>query len=309
MAQYYAPMSLPALYTSQYSILHQERLYLLKALADEEERGERLTKSLETLKSKLEKLDPENPEVSARKIKTAMKSVRNKIGKCQHRERALCQNLTNVVAQMEGMKRYQYRSAYQHYSQQSQHGQMRMMISPAAPNFALQSPLTYGIAAQMQYMTLGSPRQPNVYIPPRSYNTYLAGPAQQLPQTPMLLPAAIDYHFSGLTHNGQMGVHHSHPDNIFESPVSSISPFDLAPFASNSRGATEIDAVSPLSNAPRPLSWPSSARVKADPGQTPLAGEQPVGSHFIRRLSSIDATSVGLKLDRLSRKASHQGAM
>ena len=103
-----AQMAAPALSTNQYSSLHQERLYLLSALAEEEDRGERLTRAFEALNSKLRRLESADPPTSPRPLKQTIKNIRHKIGKCQQRERALAENLAQVVAHMEGLRRYQW---------------------------------------------------------------------------------------------------------------------------------------------------------------------------------------------------------
>ena len=299
MAQYYQPpQGLPALCTSQYSILHQERLYLLKALADEEERGERLTKALETLKSKLEKIDIADPHVSARKLKQAIKSIRHKLGKCQYRERALSGNLTNVVAQMEGMKRYQWRSAHQQYSHHTQYGQM-MMMSPATPTFMLQSPLTSAITAQMQYMALNSPRNLNLYHS-GTYNPYPSGTMSQVPQTPILHPAAMGYQLQAHLQRAQWTTEQGEAETSIQSPVSSISPFDLMPFSSLPE-EFEYDAISPLSKAQqRPWSWPSVASADPEAEEKASTDAKADEGGLARRLSATDSASCGIRLDRLT---------
>ena len=259
MARYYQGLtSIPGFCTSQYSTLHQERLYLLQSLAEEEERGERLTKSLESLKAKLENHDPADTQVSARKLKTAIKSIRHKIGRCQYRERALSANLSNVVGQMEGAKRYQWRSAHQEYSYQSHFGQM-MTMSPAAPSFALQSPLPAALTAQMQYMALSTPRH---HVPPWTYGAYSIGAAPR--QTQVFNSATMD-DGSWLTSSvGQWTGDQSRLDTLPYSPVSSISSVDLVPSSSHLEERV-VDAISPLPQTQqRPWSWPGTADADAD---------------------------------------------
>lgn len=160
MAAFYSQHLLPEALTSQYSVLHQERLYLLNALAEEANQGESLTHTLISLQAQIHQSETSNPPESTRKLRQQVKAVRNKIGTCQHRERALAANLANVVAQMEGYKRYQWRSAEEQYAMQlqaaQQHAQSVLrMMSPSRPAFALRSPANIDLAAQMQYMTLG----------------------------------------------------------------------------------------------------------------------------------------------------------
>ena len=280
----------PVLCTSQYSILHQERLYLLQALADEEERGERLTKALGNLQSKLENPDKEDPQLSARKLKTAIKTIRNKIGKCQHRERVMSGNLQNVIAQMEGLKRYQWRSAHQQYNQQSHYSQL--MMSPAAPNLMLQSPLATGIAAQMQYMALKSPYQPNTYATASSYGPFGAVAGYQHSQLLSPASSAMSYPNIASAYTNPLYVAQNQPEGPFVSPVSSISPFDLVSFSAARGRHSEIEIVSPLSKCqPRPWSWPSVIPTEQATDAVSTAEEQTPNDH--RRRSSPDAAASG----------------
>lgn len=174
--------------TSQYSTWHQERLYLLSALAEEESKGEHLTQILSDLQSQLNQFEVNDSFAAAKKLRQKIKAVRNKIGACQHRERALAANLANTVVQMEGLKRYQWRNAQQEYAiqilQAQQHAQM-VLMSPARPQFALRSPSPMDLVSQMQYMSLGhSPAAATTQSSPQ--NPYLAlgqinGPSQYMP--------------------------------------------------------------------------------------------------------------------------------
>ena len=291
MAQYYqAAPSLPTLCTGQYSILHQERLYLLKSLADEEERGERLSNALERLKSKLDNHDDTDPQVTARKLKQAIKSVRNKISRCQHKERGLSANLENVVAQMEGLKRFQRRRAQELYSQQNQHG---LTTSPANAAFALQSPLHPAIIAQMQYMGLG---QPNMF------NT--GGYMPQFSHDPALHHAATAYQVPVGAQGSQWQMAQSQAETTFYSPVSSLSAFDIYPPSAISKEA-DYEAVSPFSKTEsRPWSWPSVVSHNAEVEQMSAAENASDDKSFSRRLSIIDAASSGMRLDRLGSETS-----
>lgn len=301
MAQYYqASPSVPAFCTSQYSTLHQERLYLLQALAEEEGRGERFMRALETLKTKLENYDPADTQVSARKLKTAIKSVRHKIGRCQYRERALSANLANVVGQMEGAKRYQWRSAHQQYGHQSRYGQV-MVMSPAVPDFALQSPLPAALTTQMQYMALTTPRH---HLPPWTYNAYSFGASPQLPQTSVLHPATTRYQFSPTSQIGQSTLEQNQLDTRLHSPVSSISSVDLIPFSSNSDG-NEHEIISPLSKIQqRPWSWPKVDSVHPHIEGKSGAEDKPAEAVVAQRLSIMDAASSGMGSDRFGSTAS-----
>ena len=288
MAQYYqASASVPAFCTSQYSTLHHERFYLLQALAEEEERGERFTKALETLKAKLANHDPADAQVSARKLKTAIKSVRHKIGRCQYTERALSANLANVVGQIEGAKRYQWQSAHQQYSHQSPYSQV-MIMSPAMPGFALQSPLPAALMTQMQYMALTAPRH---HLSPWTYRAYSFGASPQLLQASVLHPATTRDQFSTTSQVGPSSLEQNQLDTRLHSPVSSISSSDLIPFSSNS-DENEHDIISPLSKIQqRPWSWPEVDGVRPDIEGRSAAEDKPVKAVVAGRLCNMDAAS------------------
>ncbi len=301
MVHYYQPpISLPASYASQYSTLHQGRLYLLQALAEEEERGGRLTKTLDTLRAKLEYHDPAESQVSARKLKTAIKSVRYKVGRCQYRARALSANLANIVDQMEGAKQYQWQIAHQHYPHQTQYGQM-MVMYPAAPDFALQSPLHAALTTQTQYIALTSPPK---YLPPGTHNLYPYGASSQRPQIPVLHPAELGYQFHVAAYAGLWPMDQSQVETAFHSPVSSISSTKPIQFPAIPQDF-EYDAISPLWNfRQRPWSWPSVASADPDAEGISEAAYRLTNSGSARHLSVINATSSEIRVDELSRETS-----
>ena len=158
MAHFYQQHVLPQeALTSQYSVLHQERMYLLQALAAEESQGEQLTQSLSALQTQIETSEAAQPPGNTRRLKQQCKHIRTRLGACQMRERALAVNIARIVAQLEGMKRYQWRNAQQDYAVQlqlaQQHAQM-VLMSPSRPAFALRSPANVDLSSQMQYMSI-----------------------------------------------------------------------------------------------------------------------------------------------------------
>jgi hypothetical protein len=158
MAASYSQHILPEALTTQYSVLHQERLYLVNALVQEESQGESLTHSLMALQAQVHQNETSDPPVNTRKLRQQIKTVRQKIGACQNRERALAANLANITARMEGVKRYNWQNAQARYAiqlqQAQQHAQNVLMMSPSRPAFALRSPANVDLAAEMQYLTL-----------------------------------------------------------------------------------------------------------------------------------------------------------
>ena len=186
---------------TQYSSLHQERVYLLSALAAEEEQGERFNRYLESLRAKLDKQQTSDGGPSARKLKQAIKSTRHKLGKCQNRERILAANLTNIVAQMEGIKRYEMRNGRDVRDQSLQQAQM-MLMSPALATFALQSPMNANLASDMQYMTISPPSTSGWYLPKGAYTPNQVGFSPWNPATPGIAPfrQQVAWHAPGTDH-------------------------------------------------------------------------------------------------------------
>jgi hypothetical protein len=306
---YLATTSLLAHCTSPYSVLHQERLYLLQALAAEEERGKRLTQALKRIKSKLEKSDCADPPVSPRRLKQSIKSIRNKISNNQFRERTLAVSLANVAARIEGMKRYQWGN-----SQQS-HQVQRLMMAPAVADFTLQSSLAGDVTTQIQYLAMTSPTQPQLYLPPGSVNSYLVGSQSQVPQCPVSFPStscATSMGFN-LPTNPQVnlvGVEQSEPESSFAQSVDAISPFDVSSPLTLPDEDFGSEPVSRLSkDQQRPWSWPSVDNLDQANNENPNDEAQHAHGGLGQRLSSLDATSSGIRLDRLSRNNLGQHSM
>lgn len=186
---------------AQYYSLYQERVYLLSTLAAEEERGEQLNRYLESLKAKIDKQQASDGGPSPRKLKQAIKSTRHKLGKCQNRERILATNLTNIVAHMEGIKRYEMRNGRDVRDQTLQQDQM-MLISPALATFALQSPMNANLASDMQYMTISPPSTSGWYLPRGAYTPSQVGFSPWFPATPGMAPSRqqVTWHAPGTGH-------------------------------------------------------------------------------------------------------------
>lgn len=161
----------------RYSSLHQERSYLLSALAAEESRLEHMTRNLESTRAKL-KIAEAHPDSAAAvgSLKKAAAAVTRKLKKCRKSERAMTDNLAAVTARFRMLEQHQWRKAHFEDPQRTQ--QMSM----------------YGIALDLQEMRLESPISPAYgYLctpyPPTSYTmSPLSATPPSMPVTPILQP-------------------------------------------------------------------------------------------------------------------------
>ncbi|KEF53005.1 uncharacterized protein A1O9_10913 [Exophiala aquamarina CBS 119918] len=139
----------PSLCTVQHSILQQERLYLLRALANEERRKERLTSILNKMEAVLATTD-QRPSEQTKRLERSLKTTRSKLTRCESAGQALCNNLDAVVAQMQRLDDHQWRRAHDEYAQQTQHGLMTSLSRPAASAYHVLSPPATAPSMQMQ---------------------------------------------------------------------------------------------------------------------------------------------------------------
>lgn len=302
----------PALWTNQYSILHQDRLFLLNALANEEERGERLAYALVGLKSKLENfgerkaeneiVNSSEPQITARKLKLSIKTVKHKIGRCQHRERALSADLAIVIARMEGLDRYRWRCAQQVYNLQSQYDQL-VMMSPLTPEYTVQSPLIAGVTAQMQYMGFDSSIQSDFHHAMSPENVYQAATAAHMPQTPAILPANVGHSVPMHPRPRQTIVETDRDTNLI-SPISPISRDGLAVMTPSSEDQSESSITSSFLKGARPRSWPSVESGYEADASSAFEKAEPKAGTVTPKLRRLDATGSGIGLDNLKEEES-----
>lgn len=106
-----------------YSGLHHERSYLLSALASEESRAEKLTRSLEATRVKLMTAQADQDHEGAAGLRKIAASITRRLKKCQDNERAMTNNLAAVTSRMQFLEQHQWRRAQFECSQ-------RMQISP-----------------------------------------------------------------------------------------------------------------------------------------------------------------------------------
>jgi hypothetical protein len=170
--------SIAAFPTDQrYSTLHQERSYLLSALAAEESRLGHMTRNLESTRAKLKIAEAHQDSAAAvGSLKKAAAAVTRKLKKCRKSERAMVDNLAAVTARLRMLEQHQWRKVHFEDSQRTQ--QMSM----------------YGIALDLQEMRLESPMSPAYGYPCTPYPpaTYPMSPLSatppSMPVTPMLQP-------------------------------------------------------------------------------------------------------------------------
>jgi hypothetical protein len=296
------------LLSPQYFALYQERLHLLKSLTEEGDRRERLIKSLAKLESQLLEIERGESDLNARRVKVAIKSVRHKIGSCYSREQGLSSSLAYVAAQMEDLKRYQWRTSILQHEQRVQTPQMGYLMSPASASFGLQSPLSTNVIAQMPYLTLNTPQQAHLYggfdsvvgyafnNVEKAFPTIAFSPLGAINQQPC---QPLESPVSDGEEKGAI---------IFESPVSPISPFDMSSLSATLDGQPEIGSRHILEGWQSDRPWTSQIDKNEDRGSNvqPKNDQNAVPSEIRRRLSILDATSSGLRLEGLVQSQSSQ---
>lgn len=312
MAHFYAQQSMAPqdAITSQYSVLHQERLYLLNVLTDEENQGERLTQSLVALQAQITQNEAAEPPLNTKRLRQQVKIIRHKLVACQQREHALAANLANVAAQLEGMKRYQWRSAQHEYTMQIQQAQQHaqlVLMSPSRPNFALRSPANVDIAAQMQYMSLNPPTVP-------SYDLSMFSPyANNFTQPSVMSSFNVPYTEYA---NGQTYADTSHMQRSLEnwagfvespvsamknsSPVSAMSPLETSPTAQDQAPARKQSR-----SHRRAAGMLATVHEHRYSSTGDKSDHRPAMNGALRRLSLLDG-SAALKVEREAAEARAQ---
>jgi hypothetical protein len=160
-----------------HSSLHQERLYLLSALANEESRGEQLTQSLSRTNAKLKAVtESSEPDSDAAKnLKKAALALHRKLRRSQKSQKAMIANLASVMERVQSLERSQWRRAHAQYSQQSLLPNVDA-LTMNMQNMELVSPVTPSYVYTSQ-----TPISP--YTP--SFNPYV------LPSTPVIRPQDV----------------------------------------------------------------------------------------------------------------------
>ena len=147
MSYYWAipgPSPAPTTYSvmGAQSSLHQERTYLLSALAAEESRGEQLTFSLYGARQKLAAAEYGGGAADeVKSLKKAVTGLERKRRRSQENAKAMINNLAAVASRMQMLEQHQWPRAQFEYNQRSQLSQFND-INTSMQNLALVSPIT-----------------------------------------------------------------------------------------------------------------------------------------------------------------------
>ena len=276
------------------SSLHQERAYLLSALASEESRGEQLTFSLNAIRKRLAAAEHADGSTEAvRSLKKAATGLARKLKRSQKSLKAMINNLTAVASRMQMLEQHQWRRAQFAYNQRSRfpllndmhmNMQNHTLVSPITPTHQYQtqspiSPQTPGFThpvpltpvPNVQWATSygngwGSP----LYTPFYAQQYERPQPANQEPLRIMQY-ASLD---EGISWR-----------NVDYSRIAG------QPSDSQRLRAMSLPVVQLGANAVQKSSWISR---EEDEGISPKSG-----MNLARRLSLIGGGSSGLRLERL----------
>lgn len=188
-----------------HSSLHQERAYLLSALAAEESRVEQLTFSLERTRKKLAAAEhAENPIEAIAGYKKATTSLVRKLSRSQKSQKAMVSNLAAATAGMQMIEQHQWRKAQFEYSQRAQlpvngmalNMQNLTLVSPMTPGYSFDSgtpvsPFTPALVSPMPFM----PVLPPVMLAAAAYQMHWT-PTYQGTCGSLLYPPLYEQHFA-----------------------------------------------------------------------------------------------------------------
>jgi len=233
--------------TSQHFSLHQERLYLLSALAAEESRGEQFSGLLETLRAKLRAAESaEKPIENIKSLKKSIRSLSFKVTRCQKNERTLAANLAGVTSQMQELENYQWRTVHHDHAHPAQYQYRDDFVSPVSPFIPPLTPgmpMSAGLVPCMQQMSLGWPATPGHNSP---YNLYHSMNAQLMQQVP---PTLTMYPQTGLCTSGRMPIWH-YPNygmkGINDDEADLVSPADVVSSCTLSPWTEMDDSCAPI---------------------------------------------------------------
>ena len=276
-----------------YSSLHQERAYILSALASEESRSEQFTLTLESLRKKLGKAEQseDGPNLVAN-LKKAIATLLRKSKRSQKNQKAMVNNLAAVTSRMQMLEQHQWRRAQFEYSQQAQFSSING-IAMGMQDLGLVSPMTSGFACHSQ-----TPISP-----------FLQTFTPQLPSTPFIPPqAAVSFRhpFGSPLYSPfyEQPRGHYPTDQGWQQNVIDYSPWTLPPTS---------DSVGNRAQAPRPvrsMSLPavqrsssqriasSLVRIREGEDEAISPTSQKSSTDLGRRLSLVGGASAGLRLQR-----------
>lgn len=168
MSYYWAipgPILAPTCYSVMggQSSLHQERAYLLSALAAEESREEQLTFSLDATRKKLAAAEYEEDSPDAVKsLKKTVTGLARELKRSKKNQKAMISNLAAVTSRMQMLEQHQWRRAQFEYNQRCQFHFLNDM-NMNMQNLTLVSPITP--SHQYQSQSPISPQTPGFAYP------------------------------------------------------------------------------------------------------------------------------------------------
>lgn len=287
---------MPFVHDHRYFSLHQERSYLLSALATEESRAEHMTRTLETTRVKLQIAEAsDDPAGEVGNLRKVAAAITRKLKKCRKSERALANNLAAVTARMQMLEQHQWRKAQFEYSQ-------RMQETPI-----------YGMAQGLQEMTLQPPMcpaygYPCTPYPPTSYTlSPLSFTFPSMQATPSLQPQSL----TGMGHSWNTPLPtpcHQEFQTSFGMSTPLTTPKPGMPAIWQNMDNPQSNYA--LSNEPikrgRRMSLPNPPRRTSwhRPGFMIGCGEDHSASENMelgRRLCMVDGTSAPSRMQRMSK--------
>lgn len=291
MAQYWAPHVASGIQSrSEYSLLHQQRRYLLENLANEEARREHFANLFEVTKVKMSAAHSSSGKVESIKVlKKSFKNLRYKLMSSQKAEKSLAENLALLNARMNYLEQTQWRRANLEYRQSLQGGQLDALVTEMQ-HMGLVSPITPGFPTPPHTSGFVSPMSPMFIYPwtsdyPASLESY-----QLFSSTPTLQPYS------------------SFPLGHFVSELPEANNFQPDEAFDNSDTTLQIDTdMSPLHlplqesvPAQRAFSLPEISSTRSLSLVTSPAKEPLEGNSFglSRKLSLANHGSSGLRLER-----------
>jgi hypothetical protein len=278
----------------RYSSLHQERSYLLLALATEESRAEHLSRCLETITTKLKTVEAHEDSTDAvGNLRKAAAAMNRKLRKCYRSERAMVNNLAAVTACMQMLEQHQWRKAQFDYSKRIQ-----------------QMPV-FGTGQGLHELTL-APLIPPAYsypctpCPPSSFAMSPLTPTYpSMPATPMLQPQTLPSMEN--VWNAPMSTPYYEQ---FQMPLDTSTPYNTPQPGMHAlwqpvgfHPSPQTTYKEPLKQA-RTLSLPNSPTTSwHTSGILTGTGEEIVASQSIEleKSSLIDGTSEALRMQRNSK--------
>lgn len=273
------------------SSLHQERAYLLSALAAEESRGEQLTFSLDAARERLAAAEQAEDSADAVKnLKKMVTSLSSKLKRSQKSQKAMVNNLAAVTSRMQMLEQHQWRRAQFEYDQRSQlpslaniNTNMRnvSLVSPMTPSYQYQvhspiSPQTPGFAHSVPLTSMPDTVWATTYADGWGSPLYTPFYAQPYERTQAMNQGPL-----------QMMQYPSQNDEALWRNVD---------YSSNAGQAPERPSLSPPV-VQRSASW-AGTDCRTSRGEDEAISPKS-GMHLARRLSLMGGASSGLRLEKL----------